>query len=263
MKKTINNLWAVFYPIVMYYLVSALAFFGMTILFGEDNRIYMLKQMVSSGATIPFLMALRKQDMHTTEVVFGKAEKLMPAKMCRIAGLTVVAMMALGIALNNFIVMTPLVKVSTGFQNVNEAFFGGTWILEVLASCVVIPIAEELLFRGLVLSRCMYLVTEPWAILFSALLFGLIHVNVVQLIYATALGVFLAVIVRKTKHIRFAILGHAAANFIAVIRAETGILEFSYQATASGIAFSLGMVGVGILAMWLLIKLCNKEGSLL
>lgn len=254
MKKNTTNIFGVLYPIVMYYLISAMAFFGMTIIFGETNEIYMLKQMVSSGATIPFLLALKKQDAYAEDIVYGKTEKLSVWQTLKLSAMVFVMMAAFGIALNNLIVMTPLVEVSTGFQSANEAFFGGGFMLEVLASGLVVPIAEELLFRGIVLKRCSYWVGEGWGVLFSALLFGIIHVNLVQFFYATLLGVLLALLVQRKERVWLAVLGHASANLMAIFRAETGILDFSYKADIAGIGFTALMAGVGVIAMSLLWK---------
>ena len=245
MKKIINNIWAVFYPIILYYLISSLAFFGMTILFGESDEIYMLKQLVSSGSTIPFLLNLKKQDAYAEEVVYGKVEKLSAGQVLLLATLGFVAMAAFGIALNNFIAMTPLVQISTGFQDANAAFFGGGLLMEILASCIVVPIAEELLFRGVVLKRASLQLGEWLGIAFSALLFGVIHVNLVQFIYASLLGALLALLAVKTKRVWVAVVGHAAANLAAILRAEIGILDFAYEADVAGIGFSVVLVLVG------------------
>ena len=257
MKKKTTNIWSVLYPIVLYYLISSMAFFGMTILFGESDEIYMLKQLVSSGSTIPFLLSLKKQDAYAEEVVFGKVKKWPLAQAVGIGAMVFVAMGAFGIALNNFIAMTPLVQISTGFQNANKAFFGGEALLTILASCVVVPIAEELLFRGVILRRCSDMVGERLGIVFSALLFGVIHVNIVQFLYATILGLLLAVFVCKTKRVWVAMLGHAAANFMAILRAETGIFSYAYEADWAGIVFSLCMVVIGAVATELCLERCK------
>ena len=258
MKKLTNNIWGILYPIVVYYLISSLAFFGMTILFGESNEIYMLKQMVSSGSTIPFLLALKKQDAYAEEVVYGKERRMTLKEGACLAVLVFFSMAVLGMALNNFIAMTPLMQVSTGFQNANEAFFGGGVLFELLASCIVVPVAEELLFRGILLKRCSYLVGENWGVVFSAVLFGIIHVNLVQFIYATLLGLLLAVLVQKTKRIWTAVLGHVAVNLMAIIRTETGIFDFSYEADFAGIGFSLMLLGMGMGILWVGIRFCRR-----
>ena len=69
------------------------------------------------------------------------------------AVLAVTGAATLGIAVNNIIAMTPLVQMSEGFQRQMSPFFAGTVVFELLGSCLVIPIAEELLFRGVVYKR--------------------------------------------------------------------------------------------------------------
>ena len=169
MKK--NRVWEVFYPIFVYYLISAFVFFALNILLGEAQEIYMLKQAISSGATIPALFALWKQDSDIEKVVYGK-QKLEIGKYIPQAVFAGVSVGAVGVALNNFIAMTPLVQVSAGFQSANENFFAGEVLMQILASCVVVPIAEELLFRGILLKRVSLLTGERAGILFSAILFG-------------------------------------------------------------------------------------------
>ena len=248
----------ILYPIGMYYLISGFVFFALNILFGETQEIYMTKQLISSGSTIPFLVSFYKQVMHTERVVFGK-QKTSPGNMIFQIVLTAAAAGALGVALNNFIAMTPLVDASAGFQNANANFFAGGILVEILASCVVVPIAEELLFRGIVLKQTSMMLDEKIGIVCSAVLFGAIHFNLVQFIYAVLLGALLAVIVMKTGKVYLAIIGHAAANLIAVLRAETGILDFSYRPDVAGIGFSLVMVFFGAISAWLLLYMPKDE----
>lgn len=251
MKKF--HIWEILYPIALYYLVSGFVFFALNILMGESQEIYMLKQLISSGATIPFLASLWRQDMYTERVVFGREKKNI-GRMLLQAVLSAIGVAAFGVALNNFIAMTPLIEVSAGFQNANENFFAGGILFEILASCVVVPVAEELLFRGLVLKRVTMMAGEWMGILCSALLFGVIHMNLVQFLYAILIGAVLAVIVAKTRRVSLAVIGHGAANLIAILRAETEILDFAYQPTLAGIGFSMLLILIGCGAVWFLTK---------
>lgn len=255
MKK--NRVWVVFYPIFVYYLISAFVFFALNILLGEAQEIYMLKQSISSGATIPFLVTLWKQDNYAEKVVYGEEKTSLRQYVCQIM-LGCIGVGAVGVALNNFIAMTPLVQISTGFQNANENFFGGDILLQILASCVVVPVAEELLFRGIVLKRVAMLAGEGMGILYSAVLFGIIHMNLVQFLYALLIGAILAVIVTKTKRVSLAVFGHASANLIVILRGESGALDFSYQPTLAGIGFSVGISLLGIGALIVLFRYSRK-----
>ena len=74
------------------------------------------------------------------------------------------------------------------------------------------PIAEELLFRGIVLRTL-----QPWgkqtAIILSALVFGLFHGNVVQIPFAFAVGVVLGYVAMEHSII-WAIVLHIINNFV-------------------------------------------------
>ena len=78
--------------------------------------------------------------------------------------------------------------------------------------CFLGPIAEELLFRGIVLRTL-----RPWgkqaAILISALVFGLFHGNVVQIPFAFAVGVVLGYVAVEHS-ILWAIVLHIINNFV-------------------------------------------------
>lgn len=70
-------------------------------------------------------------------------------------------------------------------------------MFELLGSCLVIPIAEELLFRGVVYKRLkLYFGVTP-ALIGSALIFGIMHVNLVQFLYAAVIGLLLAFVLEK------------------------------------------------------------------
>lgn len=58
------------------------------------------------------------------------------------------------------------------------------------------------------------------AIMISALLFGVIHMNLVQFIYAGVLGILLAWFMEKAGHFYGAFLAHMGANLMAVLRVE-------------------------------------------
>ena len=56
-------------------------------------------------------------------------------------------------------------------------------------------------------------------------------------------------------------IGHGAANLIAVLRAETGVLDFSYEASMGGISFSIAMVVLGVVAVAILFKQSTHKSS--
>ena len=240
------KIWRIIYPIGIYYVVSSLAYFFLTLLLGAGEESYMLRQMLCAAATIPFVWMHYGQDRAARETVYGRRGIRPDARFfCTVAG-SLLAGASLGMAVNNVIAMTPLIEASAGFQSANQAFFAGGVVFELLGSCLVIPIAEELLFRGVVYKRLkLYFGVTP-ALIGSALIFGIMHVNLVQFLYAAVIGLFLAFVLEKTGKLSMAVFGHIAANLVAVLRTETGWLEFSFYPMVNGILFTVVMAVAGI-----------------
>lgn len=253
------KIWQIVYPIGIYYVVSSLVYFALEMLLGNRAESYMMRQMICASVTIPFVMLFYRQDLAVEETVYGKKRFCMDWRQGRNIMFSLVSAAAFGIAVNNIIAMTPLVQASVGFKQANEAFFGGRIIYELFGSCFIIPIAEELLFRGVVYKRLRLLLGVAPAIVLSALVFGILHANLVQFLYAGVLGLLLAFLVEKTGYLYTAILGHIAANIAAVLRAETGWLDFSYETTANGIGFTLLMLLIAAAVIGFMVKEYRKD----
>lgn len=80
-----------------------------------------------------------------------------------------------------------------------------------LYTCIVAPVTEELLMRGFVLKN-LSRVSQRHGIFLSALLFGLLHENVPQFLFAFPLGIFLAYITIRHNSVVPAIAVHIAVN---------------------------------------------------
>lgn len=120
-------------------------------------------------------------------------------------------------------------------------------VLLVLYSLILAPIVEELVFRGLTLSYARKAMPFWLANLWQALLFGLLHMNLVQGIYAFAIGLFFGWICRRGHGVKYSILAHMIFNFF-------GIFFSEFFSTTTGFSYPLFM-GLGIaltlFAMWL------------
>ena len=89
-------------------------------------------------------------------------------------------------------------------------------ILGILNVCVFAPILEELLFRGFLL-RSLLPYGSAFAIISSAVLFGVMHGNLMQAIPTTLLGLVLAYIRVRANSIIPTILIHSANNILFVV----------------------------------------------
>lgn len=80
------------------------------------------------------------------------------------------------------------------------------------------PIVEEIVFRKVIVQEFLNMSLKPYmAILLSALLFGLIHMNPAQMVFAFAAGLIFGWIYLKTGSILPGIIGHIINNTIGII----------------------------------------------
>ena len=86
----------------------------------------------------------------------------------------------------------------------------------ILAIAIVGPVLEELLFRGAITKALLQQYNPTKAILISALLFGVFHINPAQILPAFLIGILLAWTYYKTGSLIPCILMHILNNSLAV-----------------------------------------------
>jgi len=130
----------------------------------------------------------------------------------------------------------------------NESLQEYQVILTFITSALIPAFAEEFLFRGAILSALRPYGKAP-AIIISAVLFGLMHQNAEQLLYATAAGLILATVVYETGSVWCSVLIHFFNNFSKVLKNEilerfpTNISYPLYYAI-EGLIFILGFASI-------------------
>lgn len=103
-------------------------------------------------------------------------------------------------------------NLSDQMQALSNNVFG------VLAIAVFAPLLEEVLFRGAIQGYLMRRLKSPWlAILIASLIFGVIHMNPIQILYATLLGIVFGWIYYRTGSLVPVIIGHVLNNSLAAM----------------------------------------------
>lgn len=101
---------------------------------------------------------------------------------------------------------------------------GPVWIVLISVS-VFAPFFEEWLCRGIILRGLLKKMRPGWAIVISALVFGLIHMNLWQAIPAFIIGVVLGYVYYKTGSLKLTMLMHCVNNTLSVILSRIPGLE--------------------------------------
>lgn len=124
---------------------------------------------------------------------------------------------ALAILTGGF-VLSALMSLMDWIPNIMEQSFD---ILQsgwggILAISIVGPVLEELLFRGAITKALLQQYQPAKAILFSALLFGVFHINPAQILPAFLIGILLAWTYYKTRSLIPCIFMHILNNSLSV-----------------------------------------------
>ncbi|MCM1106187.1 MAG: CPBP family intramembrane metalloprotease [Blautia sp.] len=242
------QIWNILYPLLFYYAIMLIVMAVARQIFGSDHEHYVISQLISTLATLPCMWPFYRQDQALRGI---QRERFSIKREQLVHALWTLAVVAcLSIAANNLISMTPLVELSAGFKEANAGFYGSTLALELISSAIATPILEELVFRGIIFGRLRNQLPKAAAVLVSALLFALVHFNIVQFLYALIIGAVLALLMDKAG-LYAAMLGHITANAIAVFRTETGILAWSADKSvlawgSSAAALTVGAVLLGV-----------------
>ena len=93
-----------------------------------------------------------------------------------------------------------------------ETLLGGNVWLSFFVTVILAPLAEELLFRGVTMRKAEKIMSFMAANILQAMLFGIYHGNLIQGMYAFAIGLILGFVVEYFHSIWASILLHAFIN---------------------------------------------------
>ena len=110
-----------------------------------------------------------------------------------------------------------------------------------LLGCVIAPVVEEMLFRGVILRGFLQRYTRSQAIWGSAVLFGLAHLNIYQFVAALLLGALSGWLYERARSLVPCIALHAAYN--------TTLWLLTHQAVGDGDADTPISAGFWIIAL--------------
>jgi membrane protease YdiL (CAAX protease family) len=124
--------------------------------------------------------------------------------------------------------------------------------------CLLVPLAEEIVFRGLIQQVFVRNMGAVAAVLLAGATFGAVHLNAHLLISITAFGFFLGYIYHVTGNLTYSIVAHAIFNMVAFAQ-----LALQTEVEASALPFYLSDIRVVVAALVIFIFLLfkTKEGG--
>lgn len=248
-KNLLLFLWRMFYPLILYHIIVSSVMYlaiilvigcgisGMTYipdtLFNELNNqlSLLLTGLGAIFASIPlgilYVLFLCQQDTDCQQAVTARPVHL---HMNLRQALRIIALgFSLCICVNALLLTLPFSWDT--FDEVGDLLYTPSLLHQFLCVGLIVPFAEELVFRGLGYGKMRLMLPVKPAVIISALYFGIYHGNLLQGIYATILGMVLAWIMESYGALSAAYLLHASANVMSILISNTVAGIFLYVFT--------------------------------
>ena len=121
------------------------------------------------------------------------------------------------IALNNLMNLAGLAFYSDAYQKTSQAMYSAGFEVQILCLGILMPLSEEMIFRGVIFKRYEQGFGFKKAMLMSAMFFAVTHGNLVQIVYGFVMGLFLAYVYEKYGSLKAAACLHITMNLVSLL----------------------------------------------
>ncbi len=141
-------------------------------------------------------------------------------------------------------------RVSADFQTVSERQMSAGLIMGLILYGIISPLAEEMIFRGVVFTRMKRYMPVTLAAIISSALFGIYHGNVVQAVYAFLAGCLFSCIYHKRGSFVEVVMLHGIMNIAGFLLAHYNLFDTTFYGWC-GCIFSFAAAVIAALGLWM------------
>ncbi len=145
--------------------------------------------------------------------------------------------MCLGIT--KLVTLFPIDNIIGSYEEVLDGYSEGNIILRIVTLCVLVPIGEELVYRGMLYKRLKEYNEKTIAAYIAAIFFGVVHMNLVQGLYAFLCAIILIYVYELYSSIVAPICLHIVINTMAFISGEIELFDKINASLISKIFFMI------------------------
>lgn len=209
---------------------------------GNGSAIMTAIAFLIAGVVIWWLYA--KEDI-------GRAGKEVPLKHARLKqpfayACMTVCILGLTLGLNFLYELAGITDMSAAYQETARMQYAAALPLGLFVNGLLIPVAEELIFRGVVYNRLKKYMAYIPAMVISAFLFGVYHQNPVQGSYAFLLGCVIAYFYESFGHFYVPVAAHILSNVAGYLLTVTGafaVMPINWWTCMGFLLIGMGALG--------------------
>lgn len=159
-------------------------------------------------------------------IIFTKINDLSVERICL---KKIIYVIAIGFSLcyicNTLVNYIPRAKANVVTENVYKLSEELNVYATLIIITIIVPITEEIIFRGFFYDSIKLVSNNIVAILFTSIAFAFAHSDLQQILYAFVAGIFLSYIKYKCKNIIYSVIMHCIMNFTAYIFIPTMVFN--------------------------------------
>ena len=209
-KLRMNRLFQILYPLLVYIIFYQAMDFVFLLLIGGYVSALTCLWLSALVTLVPMITIYRNAPTVKNKDAFQKTD-------LKKDGMAILLVVAIGVGLNLLVTYFQLIPDSSNYEAANRVLYSGSTVIKILCNAITIPILEEFLYRGIIAGQLEVFYNKKIAILFSAILFGALHFNVVQFVYAFICGIALGYIYLKDHKIWVPIVAHGMTNLVVIL----------------------------------------------
>ncbi len=161
---------------------------------------------------------------------------------------TLVLAVTSAVGLNVLLALTGFTETSDAYREVARQQYSVAFGVGAVLFGLFSPIAEEVVFRGLIFNRLRTYCGAAVAVVVSGVLFGVYHGNLVQGVYGGCMGMLMAWVYLRAHSFFYPCLFHAVANLAVFALAQNASLH-ARLFTAPGCALLLAVAAADVLLL--------------
>jgi phosphoglycolate phosphatase len=245
-----GRIWDLLYPFLLFLLVRQAANYGLALLMVqmgatapkalhgvmfvyEDDQFTGLTgsatAIMSAIAFIAGAFSIRKQAL--ANIKWSKDDMALShikPEPKRTYALFAMASVGAVLGLNLLLEMLHITDKSAAYQAARANQYSAAFLVGLICYGLITPLAEEVLFRGILFNTLRRMMQLKWAVVVSAFCFGAYHMNTVQGIYGFLMGLLIAYAYLYFGTFWAAVAIHGIYNLLAYSLSYSGISETAF-----------------------------------
>lgn len=210
--------------------------------------------LVSLITIIVFWKPYRKEQKRVEKKCWGNGRLAMKDALA-----IVICGICVCISLNSLIMRSGIAQYSEAYRTTSQSIYGASVFMQFIGVAFLAPIAEELVYRGMLYQRMRKMLPAWMSVIGSAIIFGVNHGNIVQFIFAFITGAVMAYLYEVYHTLKASMLFHITLNLTSLICTWLNVFSMLLEHPHLWMTTTFGLILFAIIMIWYFVTLYSQN----